>query len=101
MNKLKRSSKLGRKIKHSASFKLQVVLESMKVDEVTSVARKHGINPTQLSTWRAYFSDHGSKIFQTSDDKQVEVLKKKISDLEQIIGRKEVEIGLLKNFLEN
>jgi hypothetical protein len=42
--------------------------------------------------------EKGKQVFETDTDKEKEDLKKKVAKLEQIIGKKEVELNLLKNF---
>ena len=40
----------------------------------------------------------GYHVFETTPDKEKEKTNKKIAKLEQMIGKKEVELNLLKNF---
>ena len=92
---------MGRKVKkHKPEFKFQVVMESFQKGNVVEVAREHGINPNQLSQWRKEFLSNGAQVFVKSPDKQQKEIAKKISQLENIIGKKEVEISLLKNYLD-
>lgn len=42
--------------------------------------------------------ERGSGIFETAPDSEVKELKSKVSKLEQMIGKKELELSLLKNF---
>ena len=50
------------------SFKFKAVLESFEKSGVSEVARKFGIRPNQLSTWRKQFLDNGSKIFNFKEN---------------------------------
>lgn len=86
--------------KHTAKFKFTCVVETLKTDKVVEVARKYGINANQLSTWRKQFLDSGYEVFETTADKEKEDLKAKVSKLEQIIGKKEIELTLIKNFAD-
>ncbi len=86
--------------KRTAEFKFRVVLESIQKGNVAEVARRYGVNPNQLSLWRKQFFETGSKIFEESPGKAVEKYRKKIEQLEVLIGKKEVEISVLKNFLD-
>jgi len=86
--------------KRSAEFKFRVVVESIQKGNVAEVARRYGVNPNQLSLWRKQFFETGSKIFEESPGKTVEKYRKKIEQLEVLIGKKEVEISVLKNFLD-
>lgn len=88
------------KKKFSARQKLNIVLESLEKGEVTSVARKYSINSSTLSTWRKRLKDNGIKIFEDKRDKHVKNLEKDLKKMEQLLGRKEVEIALLQNFFE-
>ena len=65
---------------------------------MTEIARKYGVNFTLLSKWKSYFLEHAKQVFETTADKEKEDLKKKIAKLEQIIGKKEIELNLIKNF---
>ena len=58
-------------------------------DSVSGVARKYQINPTQLSNWRADFKKHGYKLFDIGKRDPETKYKKKIHDLENLIGKKE------------
>ncbi len=92
---------MGKKPKKgSAEFTFRVVLESIQKGNVAEVARHYGVNPNQLSFWRKQLFETGSKIFEESPGKAVEKYRKKISQLEGLIGKKEVEISILKNFLD-
>jgi transposase-like protein len=85
--------------KHTGDFKFKVALESFIKDEVAGVARKYGVHPNQLSLWRKDFKKNGSLVFENGNGKQENRLQKKVAQLEQLIGRKEVEINLLKGFV--
>jgi transposase len=86
--------------KHTPQFKFNCVMETFKEGSVSVVARKYGLNANQLSTWRKQLLDNGYEVFETTKDKEREDLKKKVGKLEQIIGKKEVELNLIKNFAD-
>lgn len=86
--------------KHSADFKFKVVLETIKHDNVAEVARKHGLSANQVSTWRKQFFEQGAKAFEPNGSKAETKLRRRIADLERMLGKKEVELGLLKNFAD-
>lgn len=83
---------------YTPEFKFKLVTEAIKNDNMTVAARQHGINFSLLAKWKTYFLQHGKQVFETTDDKEKEELKKTIARLERIIGKKEVELNLLKNF---
>lgn len=81
---------------HHPSFKFKVLLESFVKGNVAEAARKYGINPNQLSSWRKQFLEKGQVIFQAEKSSREKQLERKIETLENLIGKKEVEINLLK-----
>ena len=86
--------------KHSAKVKFQVVLETLTGDnKLIEVARGYGINPNLITNWRKDFFGKGAQIFEKGT--KGEDSGRKIDDLQRIIGKKEVEIELLKKFLGN
>jgi transposase-like protein len=86
------------KRKYSAKFKFQVVMEVLRGQkEVGQVARAYGVHPITLGLWKKEFMEHGPEVFGGSDT--VRGYDQKIRDLERLLGQKEVEIALLKNFL--
>src|SRR6266487_2254671 len=92
---------MGKKLNsHPASLKFKVVLESFVSNNVAETARKYGIHANQLSTWRSYFLEQGPSIFQTDVTKREQELEKQITTLEQLLGKKELEIQLLKKYLD-
>ena len=62
------------------------------------IARKHGVHPVTLSNWKTHLLDHGADVFARK--KATGAQTKKIARLEQMLGRKEVELALAKNFLK-
>ena len=83
---------------YSSEFKLQVVLEALQSDGTDAeVARAYDIHPVTLSNWKKKLKENGSKAFGGSDE--LTEKKDKIANLERMLGRKEVEIAMLKNFL--
>lgn len=84
---------------YSASFKFQVVLEVLQSERSQAeIARAYDVHPVTVSNWKTQFMDEGAKVFGGSDELKRQ--QKKIADLERLLGKKEVEIALLKNFLD-
>jgi len=89
----------SRKNQHYASqFKLDRALEVLRSNNVSEVARKYGLSANLLYLWRDQLIEKGSSVFETSPDQSVNELKAKVGRLEQMIGKKEIELSLLKNF---
>jgi len=85
--------------RYSPKFKFQVVLEALqREDSEAEVARAYGVHPVTLSRWKKEFLEHGAEVFGGSAE--VEEYERRIAELERMLGQKEVEIALLKNFLK-
>ena len=79
-------------------FKFQIVLECLRGEKaIGQIARSYGTHPISIHRWKKAFLEKGPEIF--SQDKTIHEYEQKIADLERLIGHKEVEIALLKNFL--
>lgn len=79
-------------------FKFQIVLETLKGEKaIGQIARSYGMHPMSIHRWKKEFLEKGPEIF--CQDTTIHEYEKKIADLERLIGHKEVEIALLKNFL--
>ena len=92
---------MSRKIKrYSSEFKFKVVLESIIKGNVAEVARKYNIHPNKLSTWRTEFTKNGHAVFERGKDKIAEQMNRKVRELENLIGKKEIEINMLKGFVD-
>ena len=50
-----------------------------------------------MAKWKRHFLEHGAEVFGGKEE--VKAYEKKIAELERMLGQKEVEIALLKNFL--
>jgi transposase-like protein len=84
---------------YTPQFKFQVVLESLKNERSDGeIARMYGVHPITLSNWKRHFMEHGVEVFGGSEAmKQAE---NRQAELERLLGQKEVEIALLRNFLK-
>lgn len=86
--------------KHAAKVKFQVVIETLTgKNQISEVSRTYGINQGLIHKWRHEFLEKGYLIFEQSAPGQE--LTQKVDELQRIIGKKEVEIELLKKFLGN
>jgi len=86
--------------KYTARFKFDRVIESVRKNSLSEVSRQYGIGVNLLSKWRSDFLGNGHQFFEKKPDRDVTRLQKRISQLEQIIGKKEVELNLIKNFAD-
>jgi len=90
------SSKYGKR--YSAGFKFQVILEALKGSKTTGqIARSYEVHPITLTRWMKEFMEKGPELF--SQETTIHEYEKRIRELERLIGHKEMETALLKNFL--
>lgn len=83
--------------RYSPQFKFNVVLEALKSEKSDAeVARAYEVHPATVSRWKKHFLEHGAEVFGGSEE--VKVYEERIGQLERMLGQKEVEIALLKNF---
>ncbi len=89
----------SKKKSYTPQFKLDRALEVIQSGASASeISRKYGLNVNLLYLWRNQLVERGSNVFETSPNQVVNELKAKTARLEQMIGKKEVELNLLKNF---
>ena len=84
--------------RYSPKLKFQVVLELLKGNKTPAqVSRTYNVHPNSAGLWKRALLEKGPEIF--SKDSVVAEYERRIAELEQLVGKKEVEIALLKNFL--
>jgi len=84
--------------RYSPKVKFQVVLEVLSGEKsVAQVAKAYGVHPNSVNKWKQDFLDKGPEVF--AQDGVVAEYEQRIAELERLLGKKEVEIALLKNFL--
>lgn len=83
---------------YTPKFKFQLVLEVLDGERTeVEIGRIYGVHHTTLSKWKRQFLENGAQIFGGSEE--VKRYEKRIAELERMIGQKEVQLALLKNFL--
>jgi transposase-like protein len=84
--------------RYSPKLKFQVVLELLQGDKTPGqIAKVYGVHPNSVSTWKRTLLEKGPEIF--AQDSTVAEYERRIAKLERLLGQKEVQIALLKNFL--
>ena len=84
--------------RYSAKLKFQVVMEVLTGGKTPAqVAKAYGIHPDTVGSWKRTFLEKGVEVF--AQDGAVAEYERRIAELERLLGRKEMEIALLKNFL--
>ena len=90
------------KTKFTPEQKIQIVLESIKTNIGTAeLCRKHNIHLPTFQTWRQQFIDAGkARLSHPGKSDPAKAAKKKIEDLNRIIGELTVANDVLKKTLE-
>lgn len=85
--------------RYSAEVKSRVVLEVLQSERSSAqIARDYDVHPNTVRNWVNRFKANAEEVF--NKDQTIKDLKQKNRELEQLLGKKEREIALLKNFLE-
>jgi len=88
-----------KKKSYAPQFKFDRAMDALRNNgNIADIARKYGLNANLLYLWRDQLIERGPHIFETAPDQAANELKAKVARLEQMIGKKEVELNLLKNF---
>ena len=84
--------------RYPAKRKFPVVLEALKGEKSPGqIAKAYGVHANSVGIWKHWFLERGPLLFERAETARDE--EKRIAELEQLLGKKEVEIALLKNFL--
>lgn len=84
--------------RYSPKLKFQVVLEALTGERTPGqIARQYGVHPNSVGLWKRTFLEKGPELFTRGNT--VQEYERRIAELERLLGKKEVEIALLKNFL--
>jgi transposase len=101
MTNCKIITSVERKRRWSAEEKRQIVEETyVSGFSVSQVARKYGMNPSQLFVWRRLMEKGALQGLESQDDlvpkSQLIELEKRIRELERVLGKKTLENEILK-----
>ena len=84
--------------RYTPKLRAQVVLEVLAGDRTPGqIAKAYGVHPNSVGLWKRRFIERAPEIF--AEETTVNEYERRIRDLELLLGRKEVEIALLKYFL--
>lgn len=94
-----------RRRRWSSQEKLEIVEESeLSGLSVSAVARKHGVSPSLLFTWRRLAREGKLSAIKAGEEvvaaSEVRHLKARIRELERILGKKTLENEILKDAVE-
>jgi len=83
---------------YSPKLKFQIVLEVLTGEQtVAQAAKAYGVHPNSIQAWRREFLEKGPELF--AQNGTVAEYEQRVAKMERLLGQKEVEIALLKNFL--
>ena len=94
----------GRRRYWPAAEKLRIVEETLGDESISSVARRNGVAPNLLYRWRRLMLEGGTVAVSSDDgvtaNRIVRRLEDRVRELEHQLGRKTLEVELLKEALE-
>lgn len=95
---------MARRRRWTVEEKLRIVEESLPPGlSVSYVARRHGVAPNLLFRWRKLMREGGGEAMRTDGpvvgDGELRRLEERIRALERLLGRKTLEVELLKEAL--
>ena len=94
-----------RRRRWTTAEKVAIVQETYEADAtVTTVARRHGIQPNQLFTWRK-LAAQGALVATAAEEDVVpaseyRALQNQVRELQRLLGKKTMEGEILKDALE-
>ncbi len=91
-----------RRRRWSAQQKMQMVEEAEQPgNSISSVARKYEVHPNQLFTWRRLMHDGALSAVGAEEQvvplSEVKELKAEIRELQRLLGKKTMEVEILKD----
>ena len=98
-------SGVARRRRFTTEQKLAIVAESMQPGmSISYVARQHGLSPSLVFRWRRLMSEGGREAIRADDEvvpaAEARRLEERVRDLERLLGRKTMEVEILKEALE-
>jgi transposase len=98
-------SGVARRRRFTAEQKLAIVTETMQPGmSISYVARRHGLSPSLVFRWRRLMTDGGREAVRADDDvvpaSDARRLEERVRELERQLGRKTLEVEILKEALD-
>ena len=105
LSKVEVISGIARRRRFLTELKLAVVAETMQPGmSISYVARRHGLSPSLVFRWRRLMSEGGKQAVQADEEvvaaSEVRRLQDRVRELERLLGRKTMEVEILKEALD-
>jgi transposase len=96
---------VARRRRFTTEQKLAVVAETMQPGmSISYVARRHGLSPSLVFRWRRLMTEGGQQAVRADDDvvpaADLRRAEERVRELERLLGRKTLELEVLKEALE-
>jgi transposase len=96
---------VARRRRFTTEQKLAVVTETMQPGmSISYVARRHSLSPSLVFRWRRLMTEGGHEAVRADDEvvpaSDVRRLEERVRELERHLGRKTLEVEILKEALE-
>ena len=96
---------IARRRRFTTEQKLAVVAETMQPGmSISYVARRHGLSPSLVFRWRRLMNEGGHEAVRADDEvvpaADLRRLEERVRELERQLGRKTLEVEILKEALE-
>lgn len=96
---------VARRRRFTPEQKLAVVAETLQPGmSISYVARRYGLSPSLVFRWRRLMSEGGKEAVRADDDvvaaAEVRRLEQRVRELERLLGRKTMEVEILKEALD-
>ena len=96
---------VARRRRFTTEQKLAVVAETMQPGmSISYVARRHGLSPSVVFRWRRLMTEGGQQAVRADDEvvpaADLRRAEERVRELERLLGRKTLEVEILKEALE-
>lgn len=96
---------VARRRRFTTEQKMAIIAETMQPGvSMSYVARRHGLSPSLVFRWRRLMSEGGREAVRADDEvvpaAEARRLEEKVRELERLLGRKTMEVEILKEALD-